>query len=122
MRGWRRRIFLVLLAYAAVTTLWATRPWTDTQRLETPPDAPLQFAEYGCPSVFYAASDHPAASEEAAYRPDGAPCGEQSERRALFFVDIAAAVVGMLLLKRSSSRHRAAIVKDEARAAALSGP
>ncbi len=104
----------MLLAYCAGMLLWASRPWTDTQRLVTPPEVPLPigeqfaFARYRCPSVFSGATEAPEANEATPYPPADTPCNEQSSHRALFVVDLAAAGAAMALVKRSSMRHRAA--------------
>lgn len=99
--------------------LWASRPWTDTHALIAPKARSPAFAAYKCPSVF----DHHAGErlrelrvptparqqpDETLYPPRGTPCDEQGKHRVLFFVDIGAAGVAMLLLQRSGSRHRAA--------------
>lgn len=125
MERWRRRIFYMLLAYCAGMLLWASRPWTDTQRLVTPPEVPLPlgeqfaFARYRCPSVFSSATEAPEANEATPYPPADKPCSEQTSHRALFVVDLAAAGVGMVLVQRSSIRHRAAAKAADARDAEL---
>lgn len=123
MQRWRRRIFYLLLAYSAATLVWASRPWTDTQRLVTPPEVtnPV-FAEYPCPSVFSRAAGEPEAREPSPYPPAGRPCSERTSHRALFVVDLAAAGVGMALLQRSSSRYRAAAKAADERDAELAAP
>lgn len=98
----------MLLAYCAGMLLWASRPWTDTERLVTPPEVGEQFAGYRCPSVFSSATEAPEADEATPYPPADAPCGEQTSHRVLFVVDLAAAGAGMVLIQRSSIRHRAA--------------
>lgn len=107
MQRWRRRIFYALVAYMAAMALWASRPWTDTELLVTPPDAPPAFAEYRCPSVFGSGPAEPVASGETPYVPAHRPCGEQGRHRALFVVDMAVSAAGVVVVRRSLRRHRA---------------
>lgn len=122
MQRWRRRIFYLLLAYSAAMVLWAARPWTDTQALVTPPGTPLAFAEYQCPSVFSSGTKDLEPAAETRFPPAKRPCGQQDRHRVLFVVDMAAAGAGMVLLRRSSARYRAASMAADAREAELAGP
>lgn len=122
MQRWRRRIFYLLVVYSAAMILWAARPWTDTQALVTPPDVPLAFAEYQCPSVFSSGTADLEPSAETPYPPAKRPCGEQDRHRVLFVLDMAAAGAGMVLLQRSSARYRAASAAADAREAELAEP
>lgn len=115
MQGWRRRVFLVLLVYVAAMLVWASRTWTDTQALVTPPGIPPAFAKYECPAVFGGGPKDPAPSEETPYAPAGTPCDEQAKHRVLLIVDITAAGIAMALLQRSGARHRAATELENAR-------
>ena len=118
----------MLLAYAAVTLLWATRTWTDTHALVAPPEVSPAFAEYECPSVF---DDHPgvrgrqfvsgapeaAATIETEYPPAGTPCDEQGKHQVLFYADLVVVAVFMGLLQRSGAHHRAVTELENAQAA-----
>jgi hypothetical protein len=108
VQRWRQRIFYLLLAYSVATVLWASRPWTDTQALVTPPEAGETLYDFSCPSVFSGAAGDPEARDPLPYPPTEKPCGEQTSHRVLFVVDLAAAGVGMALLQRASARYRAA--------------
>ena len=122
MQRWRRRISYLLLVYCAGMLLWASRPWTDTQRLATPPEvAEKVFAEYDCPSAFSGRPDDPQPNEPVQYPPADRPCGEQTSHRVLFLVDLAAAAVGFGLLQRSMGRYRAAQAAED-RAAEVAAP
>lgn len=131
MQGWRWRIFLALVVYVLAMAVWATRPWTDTHGLEAPDREPA-FAEFACPSLF--ANAEPVRgrqilsgarpegqTEDQLYAVDGTPCDEQGKRRVLFGVDLVAAGVGMMLLKRSGARHRAADERHRVQAVEASG-
>lgn len=120
----------MLLVYMAAMVLWAARPWTDTHALVATPDREPAFAEYKCPSVFrrtpivrgrqILGGQRPEGQERDPVFPvDGTPCGQRRRQRVLFVVDIAAAGVGLALLKRSGSRHQAADRLHEAEATAL---
>ena len=113
----------MLLAYSVATVLWASRPWTDTQALVTPPEAgePV-YADYSCPSVFSGAAGEPEARDPEPYPPQDDPCGEQTSRRVLFVVDLAAAGVGMALRQRASARYRAAMRAADAPDAEVAAP
>lgn len=106
----------------AAMVLWASRPWTDTERLVTPVGVDIAFAEYDCPSVFSSRARDAVPSEPTPYPPVHRPCGEQSRHRMLFVVDLVAAAVGMVLLQRSSIRYRAAARAADARDAQLGVP
>ena len=122
MQRWRRRILYLLLAYAASMVLWASRPWTDTEMLVTPPGVEVAFAEYRCPSVFSGTTKEPRPVKETPFLPANRPCGEQGRHRVLFVVDVAAAVAGGALLQRSSNRYLAAARVADARDAQLGAP
>lgn len=105
----------MLLAYIAATAVWASRSWTDTHELDAPEDRSPAFAEYECPAVFghhspvrgrQTLSGTKDSAEDPAYPPSGTPCDEQGRHRVLFFVDVAVAGAGMLLLQRSSGCNR----------------
>lgn len=109
-------MFLGLVGYVAVMFLWATHPWTDTHRLETPAGAPLAFAKYRCPSVFGSGPAVPTPAAGVTSAPVGKPCSQQTNHRVLFFLDLGIAGAGMVLLERSGRRHRLAGERYDAEA------
>ena len=130
------RILLVLVVYMAAMVLGVFRPWTDTHALVATDREP-SFVKFRCPKVFghdaavrgdqllgkpldgdepEGQTDHPV------YPVDGRPCDKQSERRVLFVVDLAAAGLGMILLRQSGARQRAADRLHEAQANEVAGP
>jgi len=117
VHGWRRRVLFVLLAYTAILVLWASRPWSDTRALVTPPDptgapGPTVFGTYDCPPLFSRAPEAPTVRDGSPYPPSGTPCGAQGGRRVLFFADLAVVAVAIVVLQRSGVRHQAAAELD----------
>jgi hypothetical protein len=92
----RRYVVVALVAFGLSVAVWATRPWSDTKPLASPPGVKEQVPEtvkFQCGAPFGSASVH---GPQSTVRPVvGTPCGQRDERRRLAFADVVLAVVGI---------------------------
>ncbi|HEV2069443.1 MAG TPA: hypothetical protein VGR26_06590 [Acidimicrobiales bacterium] len=110
---WRTAVALALLVWIAVIAVWASRPWSDHVPLEIPPEIPreeleAQSARFECGAPF---GDAPVESSEKAaespYPVSRQPCTGRVGRQSLAIADIAAGVLGLVVLLRLARRSRA---------------
>ncbi|MBW3651683.1 MAG: hypothetical protein KY458_14045 [Actinobacteria bacterium] len=110
---WRTAVALALLVWIAVIAVWAYRPWSDHVPLEIPPEIPreeleAESATFECGAPF--GDDTVAPSEEATESPypvSRQPCTGRVGRQSLAIADMAAGVLGLVVLLRLARRSRA---------------
>lgn len=110
---WRTAVALALLVWIAVIAVWAYRPWSDHVPLEIPPEVPreeveTQSARFECGAPFGEDTVEP--SEEATESPypvSRQPCTGRVGRQSLAIADIAAGVLGLVVLLRLARTSRA---------------
>ncbi|HEV2069083.1 MAG TPA: hypothetical protein VGR26_04745 [Acidimicrobiales bacterium] len=110
---WRTAVALTLLVWIALIAVWAYRPWSDHVPLEIPPEIPRdelegESARFECGAPFGDATVAP--SEEATESPypvSRQPCTGRVGRQSLAIADIAAGVLGFVVLLRLARRSRA---------------
>ncbi|MGH9178745.1 MAG: hypothetical protein ACRD0N_09365, partial [Acidimicrobiales bacterium] len=59
MRTWRRVAFLSVLAWVLFVASWATRTWTESVPVTTPPGAESQERSFECSAPFSAKEVRP---------------------------------------------------------------
>jgi hypothetical protein len=107
VRRWRRLAIVGLLVMAAVIGVWATRRWTDTVPLRTPPGVPTQSVSFECGAPFGAATTRRAERALGAPYPLSAePCAHRRARRNLVLAEIVLAGTSVLVLAAGGRRAR----------------
>lgn len=110
---WQTAVALALLVWIGLIAVWAYRPWSDHVPLEIPPEIPreeveAESARFECGAPFGDATVEP--SEEATESPypvSRQPCTGRVGRQSLAIADIAAGVLGLVVLVRLGRRSRA---------------
>lgn len=109
---WRRVAIAVVLVWTLVVANWASRSWSDSVTLTTPPGVEEQSREFVCSTPFDANAAQPKDSNASEYGLSRQPCEVHGERRWLAMFDIGLGLAGVALLiwlgARSSSRKKAA--------------
>jgi hypothetical protein len=109
VRGWRRLAIVGLVVFAAVIGAWASRPWTDTVPLRTPPGVPTQSVSFECGPPFGAATvNRPEKAPGSPYPLAAKPCAHRRARRNLAVSEIVLAGIAVLVLAAGGRRARSA--------------
>ncbi len=109
---WRRVAIAGVLIWMLVVANWASRSWSDSVTLTTPPEVAEQSREFVCSAPLDAKSAQPKDSDASQYSLSRQPCEVHGERRwlAIFNIVLGVATVAVLIWlgTRSASRKEAA--------------
>lgn len=109
---WRKAVALAVLVWIALIALWAYRPWSDHVPLVIPPEVPREEVEdesarFKCGAPFGDDTVEPSEeAREAPYPVSRQPCTGRVGRQVLALADIAAGVLGLLVVLRLAQRSR----------------
>lgn len=110
---WREAVALVLVVWICLIAVWAYHPWSDHVPLVIPPEVPReeiesQSARFECGPPFGEDTVEPSEEvKETPYPVSRQPCTGRVGRRSLAVADIAAGVLGLLVVLRLAQKSRA---------------
>ena len=109
---WRRVAIAGVLVWMLVVVSWASRSWSDSVTLTTPPGVEEQSRQFVCSAPLDSRSAQPNGGDTSEYSLSRQPCEVHGERRwlAIFNIVLGVAAVAVLIWlgNRAASRKEAA--------------